>query len=125
MVAINKGEYCILNEYINGLSHLRWKCAKGHEWNATLESVKNRDSWYPICAGYAEFGAETQWELPPSENFWPDFLKTSKYSRGLQLDIFYQEYGFAIEVQGEQHEKYIEFFHRDDPKNFIKQQTQV
>ena len=50
-VAINKGGNCISNEYINGLSHLRWKCAKGHEWNATLESVKNRDSWCPICAG--------------------------------------------------------------------------
>ncbi|RIA92071.1 hypothetical protein C1645_821232 [Glomus cerebriforme] len=37
----------------------------------------------------------------------------------LQLDIFYLEYVFAIEVQ-EQHEKYIEFFHKDD---FIKQQS--
>ena len=25
-------------------------------------------------------------------------------------------------MQGEQHEKYIEFFHRGDPNNFIKQQ---
>jgi hypothetical protein len=25
-------------------------------------------------------------------------------------------------VQGEQHEKYIEFFHRGDPNNFKKQQ---
>ncbi|CAI2188270.1 16942_t:CDS:10, partial [Funneliformis geosporum] len=56
-------------------------------------------------------------------NCWPDFLKTPKYSRGLQLDIFYPEYGFAIEVQGEQHEKYIEFFHRGDKNNFIKQQA--
>ncbi|RHZ82853.1 hypothetical protein Glove_103g5 [Diversispora epigaea] len=43
----------------------------------------------------------------------PDFLKTSEYLRGLQLDIYYPEYGFAIEVQGEQYEKYIKFFHRD------------
>ena len=46
MVAINKGGE---NEYINGSSHLRWKCVKGHEWNATL---KNRDSWCPICADH-------------------------------------------------------------------------
>jgi len=52
------------------------------------------------------------------------FLKTPKYSRGLQLDIFYPKYGFAIEVQGEQHEKYMEFFHRGDKNNFIKQQAQ-
>ena len=30
---------------------MRWKCAKGHEWNATLESVKNRDSWCSMCVG--------------------------------------------------------------------------
>ena len=40
----------------------------------------------------------------------------------LQLDIHYYHYGFAIEVQGEQHDKYIEFFHRGDPNNFIRQQ---
>ena len=42
---------------------------------------------------------------------------------GLELDIFYPQYGFAIEVQGVQHEKYIEFFHNGDPNNFIKQQA--
>ena len=40
----------------------------------------------------------------------------------LQLDIPYYHYGFAIEVQGEQHDKYIEFFHRGNPSNFIRQQ---
>nr|CAG8573863.1 3555_t:CDS:2 [Entrophospora candida] len=46
----------------------------------------------------------------------------SKYL-GLELDIYYPEYGFAIEVQGEQHKKYIEFFHRD-LNNFVQQQKQ-
>ncbi|CAI2196877.1 9648_t:CDS:1, partial [Funneliformis geosporum] len=41
---------------------------------------------------------------------------------GLELAVYYPQYGFATEVQGE-HEKYIEFFHRDDPNNFIKQQA--
>ncbi|CAI2201051.1 14349_t:CDS:1, partial [Funneliformis geosporum] len=40
----------------------------------------------------------------------------------LELDIPYYDYGFAIEVQGEQHEKFNKFFHRGDPNNFIKQQ---
>ncbi|CAG8807462.1 2008_t:CDS:1, partial [Racocetra persica] len=52
----------------------------------------------------------------------PGFLKTSKYPTGLELDIPYYYYGFAIEVQGEQHEKYNEFFHKGDPNNFIRQQ---
>ncbi|RHZ52400.1 hypothetical protein Glove_461g60 [Diversispora epigaea] len=33
------------------------------------------------------------------------------------------DYGFVIEVQGQQHEKYIEFFLKKDPINFIRQQT--
>ncbi|KAF0388437.1 putative nuclease: PROVISIONAL [Gigaspora margarita] len=36
-------------------------------------------------------------------------LKTSKYPSGLKLDIYYSQYGLVIEVQGYQHEKYIEF----------------
>ena len=53
---------------------------------------------------------------------WKSQTRFLENSWGLELDIPYYEYGFAIEVQGEQHEKYIEFFHRGDPNNFIKQQ---
>jgi len=59
---------------------------------------------------------------PPSKIRRPDFLKTLDHPTGLELDIYYPQYEFATEVQGEQHEKYIEFFHRGDPNNFIKQQ---
>ncbi|CAG8615204.1 35163_t:CDS:1, partial [Racocetra persica] len=52
----------------------------------------------------------------------PDFLKIPEHPKELELDIYYPEYDFAIEVQ-EQHEKYIEFFHREDLNNFIKQQA--
>ncbi|CAB5370966.1 unnamed protein product [Rhizophagus irregularis] len=143
MVAINKGRNCISNEYINSSSYLRWKCAKGYEWNATLETqkcngnclsdsykdahfkivwncskghiwnatfanVKYQGSWCPFCQNKHENICReivTNYLGPPSENCWPDFLKTPKYSRGLQLDIFYPKYGFAIEVQEEQHGK--------------------
>ncbi|CAI2174945.1 16384_t:CDS:1, partial [Funneliformis geosporum] len=37
---------------------------------------------------------------PPSEIRQPDFLKTPKYYQGLELDIPYYDYDFAIEVQG-------------------------
>ncbi|CAI2191799.1 1933_t:CDS:2, partial [Funneliformis geosporum] len=58
----------------------------------------------------------------PSKNRRPGFLKISEYPKGLELDIPYYEYGFAIEVQGKQHEKYDKFFHKGDLNNFIKQQ---
>ncbi|CAB4413597.1 unnamed protein product [Rhizophagus irregularis] len=48
---------------------------------------------------------------------------TQEYPNGVELNIPYYEYGFAIEVQGVQHKKYHEFFYRGDPNNFIKQQA--
>ncbi|PKC68856.1 hypothetical protein RhiirA1_506077 [Rhizophagus irregularis] len=39
----------------------------------------------------------------------PDFLKIPEHPRGLELDI-YPQYGFAIEVQGKQHEQHVKHF---------------
>ena len=51
-------------------------------------------------------------------------MKIPEHPKGLELEIYYSEYSFAIEVQGEQHEKFNKFFHNGDPNNFIKQQAQ-
>jgi hypothetical protein len=40
----------------------------------------------------------------PSDIRRPYFLKTPDHPLGLELDIYYPQYGFAIEVQGIQHE---------------------
>lgn len=50
----------------------------------------------------------------PSRIRRPDF---SKIPRGLELNIYYPQYGFAIEVQGKQHVKH---FHKD-PEESEKQ----
>ncbi|PKC71446.1 hypothetical protein RhiirA1_453514 [Rhizophagus irregularis] len=60
----------------------------------------------------------------PSENRKPDFLKIPERPKGLEFDIYYSEYSFVIEMQGEQHEKFNKFFHRGNSNNFIKQQVQ-
>jgi hypothetical protein len=53
---------------------------------------------------------------PPSKIRRPNFLKTLEFPRGLELDIHYPQYGLAIEVQGEQHEYYNNFFHKGKPE---------
>ena len=47
-VAVERGGHCLSNEYVNGEKHLRWKCAVGHEWDATPASIR-RGSWCPYC----------------------------------------------------------------------------
>jgi len=48
-IAISKGGQCLSDVYI-GIGHLlRWTCRKGHEWSASLDVIKNQDSWCQEC----------------------------------------------------------------------------
>jgi len=66
----------------------------------------------------------------------PDFLKNNVTGKNLELDILNEELKLAIEVDGEQHSKYIPFFHknyehflnqkyRDEIKNMLCQQNGI
>jgi hypothetical protein len=54
-IADSRGGQCLSSSYRNNLSKLRWRCAKGHEWEAVPGSIvgsgKHEGSWCPICAG--------------------------------------------------------------------------
>ena len=50
--------FCLSDKYINSKTPLKWCCSKGHEWNATLYSIKNRNSWCPTCADHYPFRLE-------------------------------------------------------------------
>ena len=125
-IALFRHGQCLSTKYKNNQLSLLWCCKEGHIWQASLGNVKS-GTWYPFCYKYKRERLCREIIIkylgPPSENRRPDFLKIPEHPKGLELDIYYSEYGFAIEVQGEQHEKYIEFFYREDLNNFIKQQT--
>ncbi|CAG8623370.1 10608_t:CDS:1 [Paraglomus occultum] len=124
-IANSRSGECLSENYVNAHTKLMWKCVNGHKWTASLASIMHCNSWCPYCKHKHENLCReivAKYLGPPSENRWPDFLKTPEHPTGLQLDIPYYHYGFAIEVQGIQHEQYIQFFHRGDQKNFIKQQ---
>lgn len=48
-IAHSKGGKCLSSVYKNANSKLRWSCSKGHEWEATASSIKNKETWCPIC----------------------------------------------------------------------------
>ncbi|RHZ68207.1 hypothetical protein Glove_296g72 [Diversispora epigaea] len=113
-IAYNKEGKCLSNQYINNITPLLWQCNKSHIWYASLGSIKNRNTW---CSQCAKCGLTRN-----ILGMYP--LMISEIAiLGLQLDIYYPEYGFVIEVQGVQYEKYIKFFYRGDPNNFIKQRA--
>ena len=49
-LAISRKGKCLSGEYINAKVALLWECSEGHQWSATPDTVKNQESWCPICA---------------------------------------------------------------------------
>lgn len=80
-------------------------------WN----NVKNLQQWCPRCKASAP--EKTCYDMfaarlgPPSPERRPDFLRTPDTPRGLELDIYYPQHGFAVEVQGLQHRRRVGHFH--------------
>ena len=48
--AAKRGGMCLSDKYENQRSRLRWRCARGHEWDAVAMSIRH-GSWCPVCAG--------------------------------------------------------------------------
>jgi len=47
--ANKRGGRCLSTSYVNVETHLRWKCADGHEWSARPASIR-KGTWCPYCA---------------------------------------------------------------------------
>jgi len=47
--AKERGGQCLSTNYVNVETHLRWKCAAGHEWDARPALIR-KGSWCPYCA---------------------------------------------------------------------------
>jgi len=49
-IASDRGGQLLSTSYVNSQEHLRWRCAAGHEWGASLTNTK-KGKWCPWCAG--------------------------------------------------------------------------
>jgi len=47
---------------------MRWRCAKGHEWQARFSSIKSGKNWHPYCAGNAPHTIEEARQIAHSKN---------------------------------------------------------
>ncbi|CAK0789306.1 unnamed protein product [Prorocentrum cordatum] len=48
--AVSRGGQCLSRSYQDCMVPLKWQCSKGHQWSATLHSIRNGNSWCPHCA---------------------------------------------------------------------------
>jgi hypothetical protein len=119
--AIEKGGECLSTEYVNNKTKMRWKCNKGHEWDAKFGGIKNCGYWCSQCSGYRSeelcrdiFETHLVEEFPKRR---PEWLE------GLELDGYNEEVNIAFEYNGIQHYEYNEHFHRGDYERFEAQKA--
>lgn len=64
LAVLRRGK-CLSSEYVNVhvLKKLQWRCAEGHEWWATLNSIKNNRTWCATCVGNVRYTIEEMQRL--------------------------------------------------------------
>ncbi|MCK4388531.1 MAG: NAD-dependent epimerase/dehydratase family protein [Dehalococcoidia bacterium] len=63
-LASSRGGQCLSTEYVNTKTKLKWKCAFGHEWEATPRLLK-AGHWCPECAA-PPWDYDTQAKVDPA-----------------------------------------------------------
>ncbi|RHZ58883.1 hypothetical protein Glove_367g4 [Diversispora epigaea] len=74
------------------------------------DNVKHQGTWCPLCKNKREKlcrNIVSKYLGPPSTIRRPIFTKTSEHPYGLELDIYYPQYGLAIEYDDKDPEKTI------------------
>ena len=97
-IAHNRGGMCLSTEYIN-LCVPSNGC-KGHKckWFASFNGIKHAKTWCQYCLNKHENLCReviTNILGPPSSIRRPDFPKIPEHPQGLELDIYYPQYGIA------------------------------
>lgn len=100
-IASSYGGNLLSTNYKDSKTLLSWICAKGHEWKASANNVRQRHSWCPTCAsGKGERMARRCFE----HIFKHPFPSSRRQWLGRQhLDGFCEELALAFEYDGNQH----------------------
>jgi hypothetical protein len=121
--ACYRGGQCLSTDYVNSKTHLRWKCAIGHEWTAKPDHIL-AGHWCPMCAGgISERICRAMLETMIGVRFSkvrPSWLR-SKHGKRMELDGYAACLGLAFEFQGEQHYRFSPFFHENE-RRFAERQ---
>lgn len=112
-LAAERGGHCLSAQYISADTHLRWRCARGHEWNASPGNVR-AGTWCPECCKTGASAGERICREILRHMFGRPFIKCrpqwliSDQGNLLELDGLAEpcvanEQPLAFEYQGNQH----------------------
>ncbi len=109
-LAKENGGKCLSGEYVNPYDRLLWKCADGHQWEASYGNIQ-QGHWCPYCSGsYNEELCRFVFEKVLNKKF-PK--SRTALSNGLELDGYNCDLKLAFEYQGKQHFEYVKHWHKN------------
>lgn len=125
-LAASRGGECLSSQYVNNRTRLRWRCADGHEWEATPANVR-KGTWCPFCAvDKVETGVGEATAVEVISEITGLHFKKARPAwlvnadgRRLELDAYCEERKVAFEYQGAMHHRYMPFFH-SSPAHFAR-----
>jgi hypothetical protein len=115
ILAQTRGGLCLSTEYRGSAEKLRWRCANGHEWEAT-PNQNQRGSWCPRCSpGYGERVCRCLFEklfVTEFSKVKPSWLVSTRGAL-LELDGYCEALRLAWEYHGQQHYEFVPHFHKN------------
>lgn len=57
-IAKERGGKCLSDVYKDNKKYLKWECSEGHQWETSLDMIKNSKQWCPNCAGVAKLNID-------------------------------------------------------------------
>ncbi len=119
------GGRCLDGLPASGATMVHWRCAQGNHpaFVASLDDLLLRGRWCPTCiAGRAgESYGEALCRTVLEQLFGRPFPRRRPAGVG-EIDCFCPELALGIEHHGEQHYRYVPYFH-DNPADFRQQQV--
>jgi len=104
--AKERGGKCLSDVYVNSATKMEWKCRYGHQWTASLTTIR-RGHWCGECSGGQ---GEQVCRLILEDLFGvrfprarPTWMRNPRTGFPLELDGYSQEMKIAFEYQGYQH----------------------
>lgn len=109
----SRGGVCLSTQVKGAGRRHRWRCADGHEWEATPASLRNSGTWCPECSGSrAERLVRCLAEALTGQGFpkgRPDWLRSPQGSQ-MELDGYCETLDLAFEYHGLQHYQEIKYY---------------
>lgn len=106
-------------DYRNARSKLWIRCTEGHRWETSMDRVRNSGYWCPNCLYKNENECRRILEELLNSRFdkaYPEWLKGQSIR---EIDGCNEFLGLGFEYNGEQHYRYIPFFHHNGPEDLF------